>query len=67
MAKKTRQVRLEEDVADMADRLASLQTPPETAPVLLSRLLRPMLRRELAKALEKGLKELREDKEADDE
>ncbi len=58
VAKKTRQIRVDDDVADMADRLASLQNPPESTPVFLSEYLRPILRRDLAKALDAAQRDL---------
>lgn len=56
--KKTRQIRVESDVADMADRLARLQDPPQSTPDFLSKLLRPILRRELGKALDRARRQL---------
>ncbi len=61
--KRTRQIRVDEDVANMADRLASLQDPPQSTPEFLTELLRPILRRELKKALERASKQLQEDQE----
>lgn len=56
--KRTRQIRVDEDVANMAERLASLQDPPQSTPDYLSTFLRPILRRELTKALDRAKKQL---------
>jgi len=61
--KRTRQIRVDDDVADMADRLASLQEPPQSVPDFLSEYLRPLLRRDLAKALDRARKHLDETEE----
>lgn len=58
---KTRQIRVDEEVADMADRLAKLQSPPMSTPDFLSTYLRPLLRRDLARALKKMISELKEE------
>jgi hypothetical protein len=56
--KKTKQIRVYEDVAAMVDRLASLQDPPKSVPEFLSEFLRPLLKKELAKALDRAKKQL---------
>jgi hypothetical protein len=55
--KRTRQIRVDDDVADMADELSALLR--KSTPALLSDLLRPILRRELQKELERRMKELK--------
>jgi hypothetical protein len=58
--KKTRQVRVDEDVYDLAVKLAAHQSPPKSVPDLLTEILRPILKRDLAKAMEKTRKNLGE-------
>ncbi len=59
--KRTKQIRVDDDVAQMADRLASLQDPPISTPEFLTQFLRPLLRKELAKALDRAKKQLSEE------
>ena len=55
--RKTQQIRVTDDVADMAEELAALLKKGK--PDLLSDLLRPILKRELQKELDRRAKELR--------
>lgn len=56
---KTRQIRLREDVANLAEQVAALQEKPVSTPVFLSELLEPILYREREQALERLQKERR--------
>jgi hypothetical protein len=56
--KRNRQIRVDDDVADMVEELSSLRK--KSAPTLLSEMLRPWLKRELQKEMERRMKELKE-------
>lgn len=58
--KRSRQFRVDDDVAALIERVAALQEPPATIPDFLSRFLRPLLRRELQRGLARIGKQLGE-------
>ncbi len=55
--KRTRQIRVDDDVAAMADELAAIEK--KSSPALLSDILRPLLRARLEKGMERRMKELK--------
>lgn len=63
--KRTKQVRVDTDVAEMLAQLAAHEAPAKSLPDFLSDLLRPMLRQRLARALDRARKAIAEQDETD--